>query len=296
MYVITGATGNTGKRISEILLTAGKPVTAIARNVEKLADLQEKGANTLAADLSDQAQIIDAFRGAQAVYLMIPPIWNTSDWRASIRQQAHILANAVRDSGVKKVILLSSMGAHRTEGNGPIGGLGEFENAIRTLPGVDVLALRPAYFMENTFASVGMIQQAGINGGVQKADISAPLIHTSDVATVAAQRLLDLSFSGFSHEFIVGPSDLTMLEVTTSIGEAIGKPALPYIEFSSADGKAGMVQAGLPETIAQGYVEMAEATNNGNLFEGYDRSAATVMPTSWDWFLENQLKHAFNQQ
>jgi uncharacterized protein YbjT (DUF2867 family) len=293
MYVITGATGNTGHRIAEALLAAGQSVKAIARHPEKLSALAEKGATVLPGDLGDTAFLTEALRGATAAYLMIPPNFAVAHWRNWISDMVKSISTAVQNSGIKKVVLLSSIGAHRTDGVGPIGGLGELENALKAIPGIDVLALRPAYFMENLHSSVGMIKHAGINGGVQKADTSMALVHTSDIAKVATQRLLDLNFTGFSHEFIVGPADHTPAEITAVIGQTIGKPELPYIEFTPADGKAGMMQAGLPETIADGYVEMAEGMNKGYLREGFTRDNATQTDTSLAWFVENELKHAF---
>lgn len=292
MYVITGASGNTGRRIAKSLLEAGKSVKVIARNAEKVADLAALGAQVAIGDLGDLAFLREQLRGATAVYLMIPPNFGVTNWPAWMREMAGIYEQAVRESGVKKVVMLSSIGAHRTEGVGPIGGLGELENALKNIPGLDVLALRPGYFMENLYASAGMIKNMGINGGVQKADATMAFIHTSDIARAATQRLLDLQFSGFSHEFLSGPEDLNPAQITAVIGKAIGKPELPYVEFSPADGKAGMLQAGLSETIADGYVEMAEGINAGFLREGYDPAQATRLDTSFEWFVENELKHA----
>lgn len=293
MYVITGATGNTGNRIATNLLAAGKSVKALARNPEKLAELAEKGASIVVGNLEDPALLTETLRGATAAYIMIPPNFGAADWRLWMRGMVERYATAIQDSGVKKVVLLSSTGAHRTEGVGPIGGLGELEIALRKLSGVDILALRPGYFMTNLYSSVGMIQHAGINGGVQKADVPTVLVHPSDVADIASKRLLELDFTGFSVEFITGPADLTHADITAVIGQAIGKPELPYIEFSPADGKAGMMQAGLPETIAAGYVEMGEGSNKGYLNEGYDRSAAHVGSITLEWFVENEMKPAF---
>ena len=292
MYVITGATGHTGRRIAQSLLEAGKSVKVIARNAEKVAELAEKGAQVALGDLGDLNFLREQLRGATAVYLMIPPNFAVANWRGWMREMVGIYEQAIRESGVKKVVLLSSIGAHRTEGVGPIGGLGELENALKNIPGIDVLALRPGYFMENLYGSAGMIKNMGINGGVQKADASMAFIHTSDIARVATERLLTLDFSGFSHEFLTGPEDMSPAQITAAIGKAIGKPELPYIEFPAADGKAGMMQAGLPETIADGYVEMAEGINAGFLREGYDPAQATRLNTGFEWFVENELKHA----
>ncbi len=292
MYVITGATGNTGNRIAHNLLAAGQPVKALARNPEKLAALAEKGATVVAGDLEDTAFLTENLRGATAAYIMIPPNFGATNWRAWMREMVDKYATAVQASGIKNIVLLSSTGAHRTEGVGPIGGLGELEFALRALPNVNVLALRPGFFMTNLYGSVGMIQHAGINGGVPKADVRTVLVHPSDIADIAAKRLLELDFPAFSVEFITGPADLTQAEITAVIGKGIGKPELPYIEFSPEDGKAGMMQAGLPETIADGYVEMGVGFNLGYLDEGYDRSKAHIGTTTLEWFVENELKHA----
>lgn len=295
MYVITGATGHTGKLITENLLAAGLPVRTIGRNAEKLTELAAQGATPAVGDLMDVAFLTEAFQGATAVYLMIPPKWDVTNWRAFQRAQTDIFTHALRAAGVKKVVLLSSQGAHLLDGAGPVSGLAELEQALRSIEGLDVRALRAGYFMENLYASVGMIQQAGINGSSLRGDVRFPVVHTRDIAAVATQRLLDLNFTGHSHEFVAGAADLTMVELTATVGRAIGKPDLPYVEFTPSDAKAGMVQAGLPETIASGYVELFDALNKGTYQEGYERTAANTTPTSLEWFVEHELKHAFSK-
>lgn len=293
MYVITGATGHTGRRIAENLLEAGQQVRVLVRHPEKAAALESRGAEVAVGDLENVNFLREQLQDATAAYLMIPPNFGAADWRGWMRQMVGIYDQALRESGLKKVVLLSSIGAHRTEGVGPIGGLGELEIALQNIPGLDVLSLRAGYFMENLFSSVGMIKNMGINGGVQKADAGLALVYTADIAKVATQHLLDLDFSGFSYEFIAGPDFLNPAEITAIVGKAIGKPELPYIEFPADQGKAGMMQAGLPETIAAGYVEMAEGINAGFLSENYDPAKINRTSTSLEWFVENELKHAF---
>ena len=293
MYIITGATGHTGKRISEALLAAGKSVTVVSRNAEKVADLVAKGAVSAIGDLADADFLTQTFKGATAIYLMIPPVWDVTDWRAHQRTQSEAFLKAMKASGVKKVVLLSSQGAHLLNGAGPVSGLAELEHGLRDIEGLDVLALRPGYFMENLYSAVGMIQHAGIYGTVLRGDLRFPIVHTRDIADAAIKHLLELGFTGQTHQFVGGAADLSMREVTATIGKAIGKPALPYVEFSPADAKAGMIQAGLAETIADGYVELFSALNSGIYQEGYERTAANTTPTSFEWFVENELKHAF---
>ena len=294
MYVITGATGHTGKRISENLLAAGHPVRVISRHAEKVAELSAKGAEAAIGDLADANFLTEAFSGATAVYLMIPPKWDVTDWRAYQRTLIDAFVKALKATGVSKVVLLSSQGAHLLNGAGPVSGLAELEHALREIDGLHVRSLRPGYFMENFYSLIDLIKHAGIVGYSLKSDVKFPIVHTKDIAEVATKRLLDLDFSGHTHEFIGGAADLNMLEAAAIIGKAIGKPELPYVEFPVADARAGMIQAGLPATIADGYNELFDALNNGTYQEGYERTAGVTTPTSLEWFAENEFKYAFN--
>lgn len=88
-------------------------------------------------------------------------------------------------------------------------------------------------------------------------------------------------------------TDLSMNELTAIIGKGIGKPELPYITFSREDELAGMLQNGMSTTIAQGYSELFNALNDGSYQDGYTRTAENTTPTSAEWFIENEFKHAF---
>ncbi len=293
MYIITGATGHTGKRISEDLLAAGKSVKVISRSADKVADLVSKGAVAAIGDLHDAAFLTQAFTDATAVYLMIPPKWDVTDWIAYQREIIAAYMQALTAAKVSKVVVLSSQGAHLLKGAGPVSGLAELEVALTKVPGLDALNLRPGYFMENFFANIAMIKHAGLVGASLQTDIRLPFVHTRDIAQVATRHLLNLDFSGQTHEFIGGATDLTMQEFTAIVGKAIGKPELPYITFPEADAKAGMMQAGLPETIADGYIELFDALNKGTYQEGYVRTPAVTTPTTAEWFAEHEFKYAF---
>lgn len=293
MYVITGATGNTGKHIAENLLAAGKNVKVIGRSADRLSGLVDKGAQAAVGDLADAAFLTEAFRGAEAVYLMIPPKWDVTDWRAYQRTVIDAYVQALRAGGVKKAVVLSSQGAHLLEGAGPVSGLAELEQALKQLPGLDTRSLRPGFFMENFYGNVDLIKQAGIFGYTLQPDLKLPIVHTRDIAEVATRRLLNLDFSGHSHEFIAGSADRTMAEAAVVLGKAIGKPELAYVPFEQDAARNGMIQAGLPETIADGYLELFDSLNRGGYQDGYIRTPEVTTPTSLEWFAENEFKHAF---
>ena len=291
---VTGATGNVGSALVHQLLQAGHRVVAVSRPSARLDALKAAGADTHAVDVAtDTAGLTAALKGADAAFLMIPPNITHPDVPAYYDQVIDTLTEAVRASGIKKVVQLSSLGADRPAGTGPIVSAHQLENRLSALHGVDVLALRPTYFMENLYGSIGMIKGMGINGGPMRADVAIPMIATQDIAAYAAQRLDALDFSGHETQPLLGTRDYTMAEATAVIGGAIARPALPYVPFPSADAEQGMIGAGLSPSMAGLYVEMTRSVNEDGLFHNEPRDARTNTPTSLETWVAQAYAPAF---
>ncbi|MFZ5861725.1 MAG: NmrA family NAD(P)-binding protein [Nitrospirota bacterium] len=285
MYTITGATGNTGRRIAEALLDGGRQVRVVGRNMERLKGLVARGAEPFVASLDDVAAITRALRGARAAYLMIPPSYGEPDFRAYQNRVGHALAEAVSAARVLHVVNLSSVGAHLAERVGPINGLHDQEQRLNRLADVHVLHLRPVSFMENVLFNINLIKQAGINGTPLRADLAIPMIAAQDIAAVAARRLLALDFSGKTTKELLGPREISMAEATHIIGKAIGKPDLPYVQFPYDEAEKAMIGTGMSPNVARAFVEMYRAFNEGLLRQTEPRSAANTTPTSFDAFV-----------
>ncbi len=292
MIAIIGASGNVGSKTTEALLAAGQKVRAIARHADKLQPLVEKGAEAWIGDAADSEFLTRAFEGAEAVLLIISTQMDVADVAAYQDTLGEAQIVAIKASGVKNVLFISSQGAHTEEKTGIIAGVARQEKRLNALEGVNVLNLRPTYFMENTFNSIGLIKNMGINGSAIKVDVEMPMIASQDIAKVATEKLLNLPFEGKSHLDLLGDRNYTQIEVTQIIGAAIGKPELPYVEFSYADQKAGLMQYGISESVSDAYVGMYEGINIGQLSHGL-RNAETTTPTSFEWFVENIFKHAY---
>jgi uncharacterized protein YbjT (DUF2867 family) len=293
MYVITGATGNTGKKIAEILLSQGKPVTVVSRHADKVKDLTAKGAKAAIGDLEDTAFLTKTFHGATAVYAMIPPTFATTDFRAYQNKVGHAIADALKASGVKYVVVLSSIGAHSPE-SGVVAGIYDFENTLKKNSDLNVLNLRAGFFLQNFLGNIGLIKQAGINGGFPiKADLKIPMVHTNDIAAVAAKHLAALDFNGQSHTYVAGERDLTLAEATKVLGNAIGKPDLTWVTFTYEQAADGMLKMGMPKTLVESYVQFSKATNEGILLGDYKRKSEYTTPTSVETFAK-EFAAAFN--
>lgn len=296
MYIVTGATGNTGHEVAAALLKAGKPVTVIGRSAERLQSLVDLGAIAAIGSLEDTDFLAHTFAGATAVYAMIPPKWDLQeDWRTFQRRMGRAIADAVQQAAVPYVVVLSSNGAQLPEGAGPVTGLHEFEQMLKAVPGLNTMSLRAGYFMQNFYGLMGMIKGMGMFGYSLHNDVKVPIVHTRDIAAVATKHLLALDFSGHQHVFVPGAADLTMDEVAVILGKAIGKPGLKYVPFSPEAARAGMIQNGIPATIADGYTELFGALNNGTYLNDYQRTPENTTPTTLEWFAEHEFGPAYAQ-
>lgn len=226
-YVILGATGNTGSVIADTLLLRCGKVRVVGRDAGRLERLVRKGAEAFTGDVSDAVALTKALRGARAAYLMLPPITSREDQE----RESDAIAKAVRESGLRYAVHLSSYGAHVPEGTGPVMGLHSSEQKLNAIAGLNVLHLRAAYFMENHLAAISMIQAMGIFGHALLPNLKLPMIATRDVGDYAARHLRDLDFSGKQTRELLGERDLSMAEATTIIARGIGKPDLRYEQF-----------------------------------------------------------------
>jgi uncharacterized protein YbjT (DUF2867 family) len=284
MITLMGATGNVGGKIADILKANGEKVRLVARSADRLRPLVGRRAEAMAGDALDAEFLVQAFQGSDAVFTLIPPNIKADRFLAYADRMGESIARAVETGQVRHVVNLSSIGAELPAGTGPIVGLHTLEERLNRIPGLNVLHLRAAYFMENLLMNIGLIRTEGINGGPIRGDVKIPMVATKDIAAFAAERLRKRDFTGSTVNYVLGRSDMSMNEASMTIGIKIGKPNLPYITFSYADAERGMVDAGLSADMSRLYIEMSKALNESHI--RVKRSAENTTPTSFDEFCE----------
>ncbi len=292
IYVILGGGGNTGSIIANSLLSKGEKVRVLGRDAGRLQRFVRKGAEAFMADVSDAVALTKAFSGARAAYLMLPPL----NSREEQERQSDAIAKAVKDSGLRYVVHLSSYGAHVPEGTGPVAGLHSSEQKLNGIARLNVLHLRAAYFMENNLTAIDMIQGMGTFGHALLPDLKLPMIATRDVGNYAALRLLDLDFSGKQTRELLGERDLSMAEATAVIARGIGKPDLRYEQFPYGQVQQALTQKGFSPRKAAVYIEMFEAINAGLLAAQELRSPENSTPTSFENFVQDVFAAAYHGQ
>jgi uncharacterized protein YbjT (DUF2867 family) len=284
MYVITGATGNTGSVVGDKLLEAGQKVRVVGRDPKRLEKFTGKGAESFIADVTDAGALTKAFAGAKAVYAMIPPNIGAPDVRAYMESVSDALRSAIGKNRITHAVVLSSFGADKWQGTGPVAGLHSLEKKLEGIPELNTLFLRAGYFMENLLPQAGVIKSMGIMAGPVREDLPLPMIATADIGAFAAEALLKLDFVGKRARELQGARGVTYAEVAKIVGAAIGKADLSYKVVPAAQLKPVLMQMGMSSNMADLLLEMAAALNSGHMKALEPRSTANTTPTTLETF------------
>ncbi|HLJ23044.1 MAG TPA: NmrA family NAD(P)-binding protein [Candidatus Acidoferrales bacterium] len=293
MYVITGATGHTGAIAAERLLAGGAKVRVIGRDAKRLERLTQKRAEAVVADMNDSAALEKAFAGTRGVYAVIPPNVSAADVRAYQERITDSLATAVRNSGVSYVVALSSTGADKTSGTGPVVGLHNLEQKLGAIPGINLLSLRAGYFMENLLPQIGVIQSMGFIAGPIRADVPLPMIATHDIGEAAAESLAKLDFSGVQTRELLGARHLPYTEAARIIGAGIGKPDLSYRQVPASVLKPALMQMGMSANMVDLMLEMCDGLNTGHMKSQEPRSPRNTTATTLETFVAEVFAPAY---
>jgi uncharacterized protein YbjT (DUF2867 family) len=293
MIVITGATGHTGKVVAEALLAKGEKVRVIGRDAGRLQPFVQKGGEAFVGSADNAASIEKAFDGATAAFVMIPPTIEKPSFRAFQDQVTEAYAAVITKARVPYVVTLSSIGADQSEKVGPVVGLHNLEQKMNAIAGLNALHLRPVGFMENLFMSMDPLKTMGMLPGPVLGDVAMPMIATKDIGNYAAERLRVRDFSGSSVQELHGQRDVSMKEVASIVGNAIGKPKLGYMQVPFMMMEPAMVQSGMSKDIAALLIEMWKAVNSGVMRPLEPRSAKNTTPTSIETFVAEVFAPAY---
>ena len=284
MITVMGATGRTGRRIVEQLCKRGERVRALGRSAEKLAALKALGADVMAGDAIDSDYLARAFRGADAIYTLLPYEVHRPDYYATQDRQGEAIAAAIRASGVRRVVFLSALGAELSSGSGMILSMHAQEERLKRIDGLETFCLRPGSFFENFHGAMALIKHEGINCDAVRSDLPVPMIGTQDIADAAVSALMDRDWHGHVIRELLGPRDISYAEATRLIGERIGQPGLAYVQVSYDEMTQALEDSGFSHDVARLYAEIAKGINEGRIGSLAGRSHEATTPTRFEDF------------
>ena len=271
--VLTGSLGHISKPLAEILVRQGHTVTVISSNRDKAPAIRTLGAIPAIGPLEDPTFLTATFKGADAVYLMEPP-GNFFDPNFDIYEHVAGLARnyvqAVQGSGVRRVVHLSSIGAHTETDNGVLKYAYQVEKILSQLPtDVAIHFMRPVGFYYNLLSFIPVIRSQGAiitnYGGDDREPWVSPLDIAATIATTITQPI-----EGRTVQYIAS-DELSPNEAASILGAAIGNPNLRWIAVPDEQMLDGMIAAGMNPTAARGLVEMNAGRRGGRLYEDYVR-------------------------
>jgi uncharacterized protein YbjT (DUF2867 family) len=283
--VVSTPTGNVGRAATERLLEADVEVVVIHRDPSRLQWMEDRGVYVRQGSLDNEALLTAATGGADALLWVTPGMPLAANLRAAQNDFGVAAAAAIRANEIPRVVNISSVGAHHDAGTGPIAGLHDVEEMLDAT-GSSVLHLRPGYFFENYIPQAQVIKAMGGIMLPVSGDKSIAMVATRDVGAVAAEKLLDESWSGSSVLGLHGPEDLTFDEAAAAISAGIGR-TVAHAPVDEMQARMGLSMLGLGQGVIDAVIEMYQAIESGHLASAEPRSAETTTPTTLtEWAAE----------
>jgi uncharacterized protein YbjT (DUF2867 family) len=259
MVLVTGATGNTGRPLVEMLRDSDVPVRAMVRSAAAGAQLAGRTVEVVVADFDDPESISAALAGVERAYLVTPSSEGAQG------QQERFVELAVK-AGVQQLVKLSQLAAD--EGS-PVRFLryhAAVERRVREV-GIGFTFLRPNLYFQGLFALSGPIRDQGVlPAPIGDARVSA--VDVRDIAAVAAVALTEPGHTGATYT-ITGPAAITHAEIADAIAVATGRP-VTFVDVPP-DAFAESVRGMLPDWQIEGLLEDYAHYSRGE--------AAEVLPT-----------------
>lgn len=282
--LINTPAGNIGKVLTAQLLAMGHDITMISRNPKKVASFVSRGARLIEGSIDDTEVLRRASEGADVLFWLPPLVLDQLDFLQWARTCADRIAAIAADEGVKRAVLLSSIGAQHDHGVGPIACLPHVEQVFQHAF-VDMVCLRPGHFMENFLMSLPTILSEGRIYSSHAADQAIPMIATRDIANAAAAIIADDVWKGHHTIGLHGPADVSYSDAAKIIGAVLGRP-VSYIQISDEEMAGAMVSAGMPANMAQLVCGLYAGIRAGRVRRVEPRNAT---PTSLEVFARDTL-------
>ncbi|MBD3404253.1 NAD(P)H-binding protein [candidate division GN15 bacterium] len=290
---ITTPTGNIGSKLTDRLLETGEhDLVLLARKPESVSQATDRGATVVTGDLADRDYVIRATEGVDALFWVNPPNYTTDDFAGFYRNLTENAVAAIKQNKIKRVVVISSIGAHLGEGVGPVNAFKQVEQLFRD-SGAETIILRPTYFMENLMQSAPSIAEAEsiflpVSGGA-----TVSMIATDDIADASLKALTDGSMKSRVWP-LHGPKDYSFDEAAKIIGDTLGKN-VKHVQIDHDQALAAMKEMGVSEHVAGLFVEMHEAIDTGRMQPEYPRSDESTTPTPLESFVKTTMAPAIKQ-
>jgi uncharacterized protein YbjT (DUF2867 family) len=298
--VLTGSISNVGRPLTQALVKKGHAVTVVTSKKERRKDIEGLGATAAVGSMFDVSFLTATFAGADIVYLMetMDAVGDNfdqdADFIGSIDEIGKNYAQAVRQNGIKRVIHLSSIGAHMQKGNGILRFHYNVESTLKQLPAdVSIKFIRPVGFYTNLFGLIRNIKTKGVIISNYGGDKKEPWVSPWDIADVIAEEI-EKPFEGRTVRYVAS-GEYSPNEIASALGAAIGKPDLQWQVIPDEQLLSSWLSIGFNAQVAHGFVEMQASQGSGLLYEDYYRHKPTLGNVKLEAFAQ-QFAAAYHEE
>lgn len=266
MYAILGVTGQVGGAAAQTLLSQGQAVRVIVRDAAKGKEWADRGAEVAVADMNDSEALEKALTGVEGAYVMVPPAFYPQENYPETRGVIAALKKALTAAKVPKIVVLSSVGSHRTSGLGVITQTHILEQELSELD-LARAYVRAAWFMDNAQWDIEMAREGKIINCLYPLDRKIPMVSTIDIGEVVAKTLQE-HWQGERIIELEGPEEVSPEDIANTFARLLNQPveavALPREQWEAFF----IEQGGVPGRCG-GRAEMVDGFNaNWIVFEG----------------------------
>ena len=264
MFVVSGATGNTGSTVAQALIDQGQPVRVIVRSEEKGAPWKAKGAEVAVAEIMDTAAMAKALEGASGAYFLLPPDLTNEDFIGESRKRAEAIVAAATAARLPHAVVLSSVGAQHSDRVGPISTIGRLETLF-VEASIPLTAVRPGYFLENLQGVMPAVLHEGVYPSViLPLDRKIDMVATKDIGLTVAEALVNPPSVPHRVVELKGADQYSAEDVAAALSKSLGRAITP-VPVPQEGQVDVLMQSGLSQQSAESLAEMHENINNGRI-------------------------------
>jgi len=289
MILITTPTGDIGHRVLEHVLQSNAPVRVIARDPSRIPQQTRERIEVVQGSHGDAATIEKTLTGVDALFWLVPPDVTLDSVDEAYVGFTRPAAQALSKARVKRVVTISALGRGWSKEAGLVTSSIKADDLLAST-GVALRVLAMPSFMDNLLGQAQTIRQKGMFFSPIDADFKVPTVATSDVAAIAANYLLDSTWTGQADVPVLGPEDLSPNQMAAILSDVLGRP-IRYQQTTIDAFKSKMAGFGMSEAFAQGYADMMRAKNEG-IDNIAPRAVAPETPTTFREWCEAVLKPA----
>jgi uncharacterized protein YbjT (DUF2867 family) len=261
MYFVLGANGRAGGETAKALIELGQPVRVMLRRPEQAEKWTKLGADVAIGSMDSIPGIAAAMQGASGAFLLCPPPQSGDPYRRA-DEVGSALAQAVREAGLPKVVVLSSIGAQHETGTGVVAMLNTLERHLKPAA-PSITLLRPGYFVETWGEVASAVIAEGVLPSFLEPAHKIPMVSTVDVGRTAANLLGD----GVTGERIVelrGAQEWSAYDVAEAFSGVLARPVKTVFVPPEARA-AALTREGVSPDVAKALLGMYDGIASGRV-------------------------------